>query len=67
MRYLISEFTGIGDMIQKTPMIRTIKENDRDSEVFIVGDNRWGAMNLLQDAEYIDGKFNVAEHRSRDF
>ena len=61
MKYLIPEFTGIGDMIQKTPMIRAIREHDQDASIFVFGDNRWKGLDIIKDSPLIEGTFNVFE------
>lgn len=61
MRYLIPEFTGIGDLIQKTPMIRSIQELDLDANICLFGDNRWSGLDIVEGSPLIDGVFNVAE------
>ena len=59
MRFLISEFTGLGDFIQKTPMIEAIHQFDESAEVFVIGDNRWGAINLVKNSPLITNVHNV--------
>jgi len=59
MRYLIPEFTGLGDIIQKTPMIKTIRELDPGAQVFLIGDNRWGGLDVIKDSPLIDDSCNV--------
>lgn len=59
MRYLIPEFTGLGDFIQKTPMIQTIKELDIEAEIFLIGDNRWKGLDLVQASPMISGVCDI--------
>lgn len=59
MNYLIPEFTGLGDMIQKTPMIRMIWELDQDARVYLIGDNRWGGLDVVKDSSFIEDTCNV--------
>ena len=61
MRYLIPEFTGLGDFIQKTPMIRAIKELDNEAVILIIGDNRWLGLDSVSDSQLIDKTCNVVE------
>ena len=61
MRYLIPEFTGIGDLIQKTPMIRSIVEIDQTAKIFLIGDNRWKGLDTIKDSLLIEATYNVVE------
>ena len=36
MNYLIPEFTGMGDVIQQTPMIRAIHDVDKNAQIFVL-------------------------------
>ena len=59
MNYLIPEFTGLGDMIQKTPMIRMISELDQDARIYLIGDNRWGGLDVVKNSSFIENACNV--------
>ena len=59
MRYLIPEFTGLGDFIQKTPMIRSIKDFDREARIFVIGDNRWCGLDAIIGSDLVDEICNV--------
>ena len=61
MRYLIPEFTGIGDVIQKTPLIRSITEIDQGATIFLIGDNRWKGLNIVKYSPLITETCNVVE------
>ena len=61
MRYLIPEFCGLGDFIQKTPMIRSIKENDPEASVIVIGDNRWSALEAISESRLIDEACNALD------
>ena len=61
MNYLIPEFTGMGDVIQQTPMIRAIHSIDKNAQIFIIGDNRWQGLNLIKDSDLITETYNVLE------
>ena len=61
MNYLIPEFTGMGDVIQQTPMIRAIHDLDKNAQIFVIGDNRWQGLNLIKDSDLITETYNVLE------
>ena len=61
MRYLIPEFTGIGDLIQKTPLIQSIAEIDQGARIFLIGDNRWKGLDIVKDSRLIEETCNVVE------
>ena len=61
MRYLIPEFTGIGDLIQKTPLIQSIAEIDQAARIFLIGDNRWKGLDIVKDSSLIEETCNVVE------
>lgn len=67
MRYLIPEFTGIGDLIQKTPLIRSIAEIDQAARIFLVGDNRWKGLDLVKNSSLIEETYNVVEKLRLEF
>lgn len=54
----------MGDFIQKTPMIRSIKELDNEASIFLIGDNRWNGLKLIKGAEIITGVFDISDHFS---
>jgi ADP-heptose:LPS heptosyltransferase len=61
VRYLIPEFTGIGDLIQKTPLIQSIAEIDQAARIFLIGDNRWKGLDIVKDSSLIEETCNVVE------
>jgi ADP-heptose:LPS heptosyltransferase len=61
VKFLIPEFTGLGDVIQKTPMIRAICELDHDAHICLVGDNRWGGLDVLRGSSFIHEICNVLD------
>ena len=61
MRYLIPEFTGIGDLLQKAPLIQSIAEMDQAAKIFLIGDNRWNGLNIIKDSSLIEETYNVVE------
>lgn len=61
MRYLIPEFTGIGDLIQKTPVIQSIAEIDQAARIFLIGDNRWNGLDIVKGSSLIEETYNVVE------
>ena len=64
MRYLIPEFTGIGDLIQKTPLIQSIAEIDQTARIFLIGDNRWKGLDIVKDSSLIEETYNENEIKS---
>ena len=38
MKYLITSFTGLGNFINKTPMLMKIHKLDHSAEIYIIGD-----------------------------
>jgi ADP-heptose:LPS heptosyltransferase len=48
MKILIPIYTGIGNAVLLTPMIRTIKKVYPDSQISLIGDNKWGANELFE-------------------
>jgi len=48
MKYLLSAFTGLGNSIQKTPLISAIHALDTEADVDIIGDDRSGALEVLR-------------------
>jgi len=61
VRYLIPEFTGIGDLLQKTPLIQSIAEIDQAAKIFLIGDNRWNGLDIVKDSSLIEETYNVVE------
>lgn len=53
MKYLLSAFTGLGNSIQKTPLISAIHALDTEAEVDIIGDDRSGALEVLKKSQLI--------------
>ena len=53
-RFLISAYTGLGNFILKTPMIRTIKEIWPDSLVDIIAGNSFGTEFVLEGSNLIN-------------
>jgi ADP-heptose:LPS heptosyltransferase len=58
---LIPEFTGIGDLIQKTPLIQSIVEIDQSARIFLIGDNRWKGLDVVKNSSLIEETYNVVE------
>jgi len=54
MKILLSAYTGLGNMVMKTPMIRTIKEIYPFAQLDLIAGNSFKAENILQDAQYIN-------------
>ena len=59
MRYLIPEFTGLGDIIQKTPMMKGIRDIDPEAELILIGDNRWGGLSVVENSPLIQEVHNI--------
>lgn len=53
MKYLVSLFTGLGNAIQKTPLISAIHRIDAKAEVDVIGDDRFGALSILSNSTEI--------------
>lgn len=53
MRVLISAYTGLGNFILKTPIIRKFKDLYPESSIEIITGNSYGAEFVLQDSELI--------------
>ena len=51
----------MGDLIQKTPMIRSIRELDVEATIYLFGDNRWNGLDMVKGSPLIDGTCNVAD------
>ena len=60
MNFLITEFTGLGNFLQKTPLIRAIKAQHPNWRVFLIGDNRWGGLELVKDSELVDDTLDLS-------
>jgi ADP-heptose:LPS heptosyltransferase len=60
VNFLITEFTGLGDFLQKTPLIQAIKAQNPLWRVFLIGDNRWGGLDLVKDSELVDDTFDLS-------
>ncbi len=54
MKILISAYTGLGNMVMKTPMIRTLKALYPFAQIDLIAGNSYKAENILQDSNYID-------------
>lgn len=54
MKILLSAYTGLGNMVMKTPMIRTIKEIFPFAQLDLIAGNSFKAEHILQDAQYIN-------------
>ena len=61
MRYLIPEFTGLGDIIQKTPMMKGIRDVDPEAELILIGDNRWGGLSVVENSPLVQEAHNIMD------
>jgi len=65
MKFLISSFTGLGNQLQKTPLISKIKEIYPDSTVDLIGDDRWDALDILKDRGNIEQVFKISVNQTK--
>lgn len=63
-KILISGYTGLGNFILKTPLIKKIKESYPDSEIDIIAGNSYGAEFVLKDDELINETYILKENSS---
>ena len=61
VRYLIPEFTGLGDIIQKTPMIKGIRDVDPGAELILIGDNHWGGISVVENSPLVQEVCNILD------
>tara|TARA_B100001250_G_scaffold411243_1_gene439462 strand:+ start:3760 stop:4863 length:1104 start_codon:yes stop_codon:yes gene_type:complete len=61
MKYLITEFTGLGNFIQKTPMIRSITRLDKNYEISLIGHNKWGGLDTIKNSRIINDFYVVSD------
>lgn len=54
MKILISAYTGLGNMVMKTPMISALKTLYPFAEIDVIAANSFNTEHILQDAEYIN-------------
>lgn len=66
MKYLVTEFTGLGNFIQRTPMIKSISKIDPEAEVFLIGDNRWGGLEVLRGTALVKDIFSISKNSDND-
>jgi lipopolysaccharide heptosyltransferase II len=59
MKYLISSFTGLGNFIQKTPVVRKLYELDPYAKIDLIGDNKYGALDVLKGSPFINNIIQV--------
>jgi len=53
MKILISAYTGLGNMVMKTPMIKTLKEIYPFAQIDLIAGNSFKAESILQGSAYI--------------
>ena len=61
VRYLIPEFTGLGDIIQKTPMIKGIRDVDAEAELILIGDDHWGGISIVENSPLVQEVCNILD------
>lgn len=54
MKFLISSYTGLGNFILKTPMIRAIHEYFPNAEIDLICGSPWGAEKVLGNSRWIN-------------
>jgi len=54
MKILISAYTGLGNMVLKTPMIRTLAELYPFAQIDLLAGNSHGTENILNNSKYIN-------------
>ena len=59
MNYLLSAFTGLGNFILQTPLIRAIHQFDKDAWIDLISDNRYGALDVLRGSPLIRTAYKV--------
>ena len=64
MKYLVSAFTGLGNAVLNTPFLAALKQNDTDAEIFLIGDNRTGALDILQSDPNVKEKYCIPVNAS---
>jgi len=66
MKYLVTEFTGLGNFIQRTPMIKSISKIDPEAEVFLIGDNRWSGLEVLRGTALVKDIFLISKNSDKE-
>ena len=54
MNILIPIYTGIGNAVLLTPLIKTVKRAYPDCRIDLIGDNKWGVFELFEGDNDID-------------
>jgi len=54
MKFLISSYTGLGNFILKTPMIRAILEHFPNAQIDLICGSPWGAEKVLENSRWIN-------------
>ena len=63
-RFLIPGYTGLGNFILKTPMIRSLRQCFPKVEIYLLAGNDFGAEFVLQDSGLLTETFILKETRS---
>ena len=64
MRVLLSAYTGLGNFVLKTPLIRALHEQYPGIEIDLVFGSPWGVENVLKGSHFIRAYIEVPEHLS---
>lgn len=61
---LVSANTGIGNLIQKTPLLDALKKDMPDCEIYLLSGMQWGAEQALVNNPHVAGIINVNYRQS---
>lgn len=65
MKILVSAYTGLGNLIMKTPMLQAIKQNLPEATIDLISDSEFGTDALLKDSAFIDKVISLPKDSSR--
>ena len=54
MKIILSAYTGLGNFILKTPLIKSLKEIHPNCQIHILLGNSWGVENVLKKSNFIN-------------
>jgi ADP-heptose:LPS heptosyltransferase len=64
MKILIFSYTGLGNFILKTPLIKFIKNNINNSSIDIICGTPWGVENILKNSDYLNNIYTLPNNAS---
>jgi len=64
MKILISSYTGLGNFILKTPLIKAIHNEYKGCQLDLIFGYPWGAENVLRDSELISNEYWLSPRNS---